>query len=358
MRTNLHTNTYTPRPARSARPMGRAAAALVAGAAAAAVLPMGTAYAQQAPAGIPLPGDDARVPVAVDDQVRFGDRSVAHGFDTVFSLERIGRYDSALVRGRVGSSTRLVRVKDTGKRVPLARRVSSAASDPADRRVAAALQRSRRDVVKVKNLGGGKLVAKRRFVEPTVLALAGRDVTLTIGSTERRRVVTWDIGSDSVERVTRGNGIDADPRADRLVLSEGLGDVSVVALSSPSQEIDTRGELPVDWSFGGESVLTVPVSATPFHESVVARAEPSYAAYGRITTDRTGDRMGLGPVWESRFVWLTVRYDDDKAFIQRCNRRATSCERASEVFGAETVGGRSGETGALASPRLVLGSRS
>ena len=326
-------------------------AALTASAAAAPAAPVSAAASYEA---ITAWGSEPEVPWVIDGELRDGPQRVALGLESVYALERT--LDGWLVTGDDGSGYQAFLVRPDGSKTALGRRMSDIAVAEGDRRVVQVRGYSELQRVTVHRAADGEQIASRRFRYPRVLAMRGSKVLMSVTGGRDRRTFWWDISSDRTRRVVSRPGISADLSAGRLVLADPRGgpcNQSLVRLHHPKRVLKQMRTLTVTgWNATDDTMLLGECYYDePYQRSVVIRRDPDQRTLAHMSTNpRRGDKFGPA-VWESSKTWLHVRYDDARAFIERCNKRTTRCERA--IPAQESV--VDPIDGSLTKPQIVLG---
>ena len=305
-------------------------------------------------------GSTPRVPWVVDGQLRDGEQRVQLGLESVYRVERTA--GGWLVGGAEQRNTSAMNylVKPDGRRIALGSRPASipAVVSEDGRRVAQVTGVRERQKVTLHRQLDGKAVAARLFRSPRVLAVRGNRVLLSILSRPAQRTLWWNADTDSTRRVIDRPALSADLSARRLVLADRRGgpcDQTLVRLAKPRSVVAELGNLTATgWNATDDAMLLDDCYFDePFSRLAVVKTDPGYRTLARVDSeDRGGDRFSRA-VWESRTTWLRLRFDDERAFVERCNKQATRCERASRRWPAQV----DPIDGALLSPQVVLGTR-
>ncbi len=302
-------------------------------------------------------GAPPAVPWVLDGTLRDGRARVDLGLRRVYGVERAA--GGWLVQGQVGSDYTLLAVDRDGDRRRLVHTLDTYARSADGRRVAAVGYREDAPTpVTLQRVSDGAVLGSRRFANPRVLAVRRWQVLLSVSPPAgRQRVVWWNAADGTLRHVVRGAGLRADVRANRLVLA-GKGspcDQRLVRLDRPRRVVTgLAGLTPLSWNATGHTMLMSDCYFdAPWSRRVVVRTDPGQDTLSRTTTRSTGGDRLSAPVWETRTSWLVLRFDEDRAVVQRCNRRATRCERATRAWPTRL----DRYDGGLRRPQLVLGTR-
>ena len=344
----------------AARTLTRAAVLGAVGAA--LVLPLAGSGAQAAPAApraerayeaVTAWGSTPQVPWVVNGELRDGSQRIDLGLQDVYRVQRTS--GGWLVVGNEDSSgSRAFLVRPDGSKTKLAGFPATLAVSENGRRVAKA-DGEQRTKVTLHRQKDGKVIAARTFRFADVLAVRGNRVLVSV-SGRAGRTLWWNPGTDSTRRVIKKPAISADLSADRLELLDPSGgpcDRTLVQLSRPRRVIAELGNLaPTGWNATGDAMLLDECYFDePYSRLAVVKTDPGYRTLARVDSDdRGGDRFGRA-VWESRKTWLRVRFDEKRTFVERCNKQATRCERATRRWPSDI----DPIDGALRSPQIVLG---